>query len=214
VSTFIGLILLLAASGILTCVSLYLGIARLQRAGGAAAGTAGTAPRVRFTLSAEVPGSLRLPRFDLTAVRTASSSQASRLRQETKFADLKFVLSDSARDHLDILAEYSGDGAGSKVLPVTVITAERRTDYLLIFWPETSGHWIARIEAPGVRDWADVFIRDLRERASLTVDDAVTVVRSVRAVPDAGVPAWQAVEHARPEGDAVREAIGRALRSA
>jgi hypothetical protein len=57
-----------------------------------------------------------------------------------------------------------------------------------------------------------VFIRDLRDLSSLTADDAVTVARSVRATPDEGIAAWQAVELAHPEGHPVREAIRQALR--
>ena len=212
-STFAGLILLLAASGALTCISLYLGIARLVKVGEAAAGSTVAVSRPRYIESVAVPGAVRLPRFDLTAIRTASSSQASRLRQETKISDLKFELSDAGQDRLDILVEYSSAAAGSQVLPITVVTSDRRTDYLLIFWADSSGRSVAAARVPGFRNWADVFVRDLRERASLTADDATAVSRSVRAVPDAGVPAWQAVERDLPEGDPVREAIRRALRS-
>jgi hypothetical protein len=211
VSTFTGLVLLLSASGILACISLGLGIARLLKADRAGTAPASWVSPAQSIRSVEVPGAVRLQRFDLTTARMAGDSESSRLRQETKISDLRFVLSDSAQNHLDIMVEYSGSAA-TKLLPVTVVTPERRTDYLLAFWAERSGRWVASINTPGVRDWADVFIRDLRELSSLTADDAVTVARSVRAVPDEGIAAWQAVELAHPEGDPVREAIRQALR--
>jgi hypothetical protein len=213
VSTFAVLILLLAASGVLTSISLYLGVVRLLHAGAAAAGTAMALRPARFIQPTEVPGAVRLPRFDLTALRTAASSLTSGQRQESKIGNLRFVLRDAGQDHLGILADYASDAAGSTVLPITVVTAEHKADYLLIFRAESPGRWVAAVEVPGFRDWADVFIRDARERTSLTADDAQTVARSVRAAPDPWVPAWQAVEQERPEGDPVREAIGQALRS-
>jgi len=163
--------------------------------------------------SAQVPGALRLPRFDKTAIRMAASPLAPTQRQETKIGGLTFVLRNAEGDGLDILVEYSSEAARSKVLPVTVVTAQRISDYLLIFRAEESGKWVADIEAPGIEDWADVFIRDVREQASLTADDAEAVARSVRAAPDPWVPAWQAVAQARVQGDPVRNAIDRALES-
>jgi hypothetical protein len=211
VSTFTGLVLLLSASGILACISLGQGITRLLRADRAIAAPASWVPPTQSIQSAEIPGAVRLQRFDLTRIRTAGDSEGSWLRQETKISDLRFVLSGPFQDHLEIMVEYSGFAA-TKILPVTVVTPEHRTDYLLAFWAERSGRWVARINTPGVRDWADVFIRDLRELSSLTADDAASVARSVRAVPDEGIAAWRAVQLARPEGDSVREAIREALR--
>jgi hypothetical protein len=207
-SIFGVLALLLAASGVLTSVSLYLGIARLLHAGATA--TEAVQP-ASSTQPPEMPGAARL-RFDLTTLLTASSLQTAGPLQVTRIGNLTFVLRDAGQDQLEIRAEYASDSAGLTLLPITVITAERSADYFLIFHAESSDRWVGGVNVPGFKDWADVFIRDPRELASLTAEDAQTVARSVQAAPDALVQAWQVVEQSRPEGDPVREAIGRALR--
>ena len=156
---------------------------------------------------------LRLPRFDRAAFRTAGTTSTRRQRQETVSGGVRYVLRDAGRDRLEVLAEAPSDLAGSAVLPVTVATAERTGDYLLLFRAEEPGRWVAVVHVPGFRDWADVSVHGMREIASLGSDDAATVVRSVRAVPDPWVPMWQAVARERADGDAVREAIQEALRS-
>lgn len=152
--------------------------------------------------------------FDQRGLRLAGPALGARQRLEPqRVGEVTYVLGEAERGRLEIIAEYAGDTAGADVLPVTVTTPERADDYLLIFRAEDSGKWVGVVEVPGVRDLAEVFIHDARERASLTADDAETVRRSVRAAPDPWVPAWQAVAQARPEGDPVREAITQELRA-
>jgi hypothetical protein len=128
--------------------------------------------------------------------------------------DVRYVLRDGGRDRLEILAESSRDPLGFAVLPVTVATPDRTTDYFLVFIAEKqSGMWVAAINAPEFRDWADVSVHEMRELASLGADDAKVVARSVRAAPDLWVPVWQAEARGRGDGDPVREAIQDALRS-
>jgi hypothetical protein len=159
------------------------------------------------------PGVLRLPRFDRSAVRTAGTASVRRQRLETVSGDVRYVQRDAGRNRLEIIAESVGAGAGPAVLPVTVVTPERTEDYFLIFRAEEPGRWAAAAYVPGIRDWADVFVRAARDPASLGSGDLDVVARSVRAAPDPWVPEWQEVALDRPAGDPVRRAIEGALRA-
>jgi hypothetical protein len=215
VTILVVLPLLLGVGGIIAFVGVFRTFARLVRAdmNDNLAIPVKRAARLPLPYLADSPDVPRLQRFDRTVLRTASTSLTSRQRQTEQIGAVTYVLRDSGRDRLEILAVYSSEAAGSEVLPITVTTPERRDDYLLIFRAEDSGKWVAVVEVPGIHHWADVFVHDTRERASLTADDAETVARSVRAVPDLWVPAWQGVARARSEGDPVRKAIGEALRA-
>jgi hypothetical protein len=162
---------------------------------------------------ADQPGALRLPRFDRTAVRTARTESARRQRQETVISATRYVQRDAGRDRLEIMVESARVESGSEVLPVTVASPERTADYFLVFRPEESGSWVAAVYVPGIRDWADVFVHPVRDRASLGTDDSDVVERSVRAAPDPWIPQWQKVAVEREAEDPVRQAIERALRA-
>jgi hypothetical protein len=179
-----------------------------------APGPLGAAPPQGSWLGADprLSGALRLPRFDRAALRTAGTASAQRLSREMSAAGVRYVLSDAGRDRLEILAETASP-ASSVMLPVTVVTPDRRTDYLLLFQAQESGTWAAALHVPGFWYWADVLIHEAREVESLDSHDAEVVRRSVRAVPDPWVPGWQSVALGRAAGDPVRDAIEEALRS-
>jgi hypothetical protein len=168
--------------------------------------------RAELRLGMPALGGPRLPRFDRAALSTAGTGPARGLRLETVIGGVLYVQRDAGRDRLELLVESANEEASSALLPVTVVTPQWATDYLLIFRHE-SGRWVAAVHVPGVRDRADVFVHAMRERASLGSDDSVVVARSVRFVPDPWVPEWQAVARGRPSGDPVSEAIEEALRS-
>jgi hypothetical protein len=163
--------------------------------------------------SPDQPGVLRLPRFDRTAVRTAGTASVRRQRQETVSGDVRYVLRDAGRDRLEVIAESADVVADSAVLPVTVVTPEGAEGYLLVFRPEGASLWAAAAYVPGIRDWADVFIHAMRDRASLGDSDSDTVERSIRAARDPAVPEWQEIAQEREAEDPVRQAIERALRA-
>ena len=161
----------------------------------------------------DIPGAVRLPRFDRAALRTASSSSAAMPPLESVVGDLRLVLSEAGPDRIRVLAEYSSAKAEQEVLPISVRTPdERRRGYLLIFRAQEPGPWVGAVEVPGVPDWADVYFQGTRRRASLAAPDVKSVDASVRVVADEWVPEWQAVALSRPQSDPVRVAIGKVIR--
>ena len=150
---------------------------------------------------------LRLPRFDKTVLRTASSPSGQRPQRVIADGGLRYVLTDSGHDRLEILVESVGDSMSAALLPVTVTTPDGVTSYLLLFRQDPSGAWVADVEVSGFRTWADIAIHKMREVASLSGADAKVVARSVQATSDSSVPAWQEVARSRADGDPVRAAI-------
>jgi hypothetical protein len=170
--------------------------------------------RLTAAIEPEVPESrpdptvvLRLPRFDKTVMRAASSPSRQRPQRVIADGGLRYVLIDSGDDRLEILVESADDSTNAALLPVTVITPDGATSYLLLFRQDPSGAWVADLEVPGFRTWADVTIHEMREVASLSGADAEVVARSVQATSDSSVPAWQEVARSRTDGDPVRAAI-------
>ena len=150
---------------------------------------------------------LRLPRFDKTVQQVASSPSGQRPRRVIADGGFRYVLIDSRHDRLEILVESASDSVSGALLPVTVVTPDGATSYLLLFRREPSGIWAADIEVPGFRTWANVVVHETREVASLDADDVMVVARSVQAASDSSVPVWQEIAKSRTEGDPVRAAI-------
>jgi hypothetical protein len=172
---------------------------------------AGDPARHRMPGQSAQPEAIRLPRFDRAALRTAGTPSLRRQSQEMVAAGLRCILRDAGGDRLEIIVESGSETVGAAALVVTVTTPDRSLDYLLLFTPEAPRTWVAALQAPGIRGWADVSIRGGRELSSLGPGDADAVRRSVRAVPDPWVSAWLAVAQTRAAGDPVREAIERSL---
>jgi hypothetical protein len=124
---------------------------------------------------------------------------------------LRYVLTGSRHDRLELAVESASDAMSSTLLPVTVTTPASTTSYFLLFRLEPSGAWVADLEVPGYRTWADVAIHHARDVASLSGADAEVVTRSVRATSASSIPAWQEVARSRADGDPVRAAIVRVV---
>ena len=99
------------------------------------------------------------------------------------------------------------------LLPVTVFTSDRRSEYMLLFRVQRPGSWAAALDIPGFGGRADVWVHQPRSAQSLNERDVDVVRRSVRAAPDPWVGAWQSIARARVAGDPVQAAIYEALRS-
>lgn len=171
--------------------------------------------RLTFAIKSEVPETqardlavvLRLPRFDKTVRQVASSPFGQRPQRVIADGGSRYTLIDSRHDRLEILVESASDSVSGTLLPVTVVTPEGATSYLLPFRRGPSDIWTADIEVPGFRTWVDVVVHETREVASLDADDVMVVARSVQAASDSSVPVWQEIAKSRTEGDPVRAAI-------
>lgn len=197
--------------GRMTAAGMQAPLGKRRGVRGESAAHGASSSRWRFSL--DQPGVLRLPRFDRSAVRTAGTASVRRQRQETVSGGVRYVQRDAGRDRLEIIAQSAHVGAGSAVLPVTVVTPEGAEEYFLIFRAEGAGRWVAAAYVPGIQDWADVFVHAMRNPALLGSGDSDIVARSVRAAPDPWVPEWQEVALERSAEDPVRQAIEGALRA-
>ena len=162
---------------------------------------------------ADLAGLLRLPRIDRSALRTAASPGTQQLSREKEAGGVRYVLRDAGRRVLQLVAVTETDPAAEVLLPVTVFTSDRRSEYMLLFRVQRPGSWAAALDIPGFGGRADVWVHEPRSAQSLNERDVDVVRRSVRAAPDPWVGAWQSIARARVAGDPVQAAIYEALRS-
>jgi hypothetical protein len=154
-------------------------------------------------------GSSRLPRLDRAGFMMAGTSSAARPVEVTTIGDVQYTQSDLGGDLLEIVVVTENAAEGAALQAVTVTMPDRSVDYLLVFIKGSRG-WVAALRIPGLGEQLYVTVRS-RERSSLDHLDVDAISRSVRAVADPWIPAWQELASEREAGDPVRTAVEDAL---
>jgi hypothetical protein len=153
---------------------------------------------------------VRLPRFDRAAVHYAATAETPRASADWTVGDRRFVLRESGPDQLDLLVTTQHRVPPAEVLPIEVRGQDGTRRLLMAFVPDPGGGSIGVLRLFGEADWLDVTAEDPLSATSLSgADPAVRdqLFDSVRATPDPGMPAWEAIREARAPGDPLRQVI-------
>jgi hypothetical protein len=153
---------------------------------------------------------IRLPRFDRAAVRLAATGEAERAAATYTVGDRRFVLRESGPGQLELLVETQRPVSPTDVLPIEVAdpTGDRRL--FMVFVRDERGGSVGVLRVAEQPGWLDITVDDQLPATALdAVDPEVRaqVADSVRATPDPGMEAWNAIQASRPPGDPLHQVI-------
>jgi hypothetical protein len=158
---------------------------------------------------------VRLPRFDRAAARFAATGEVERASAEYAVGDRRFIMRESAPGQLDLVVATRQVFPPADVLPIDVTGPEGDRRLLMVFVRDEGGGSVGVLRLAEEAGWLDVTVNDPLPAAALVgADPAVQgqVADSVRATPDPGMQAWEAIRASRRPGDPLRQVITDAAR--
>jgi hypothetical protein len=153
---------------------------------------------------------VRLPRFDRTATRFAATGEVERTSVEYVVGDRRFVLRESGPGQLDLVVTTGDAVAPADVVPIDLTGPEGGRRLLMVFVRDEGGGSVGMLRLAAEAGWLDVTVNDPLPAVALVGTDPAMqalVADSVRATPDPGMPAWEAIRASRLPGDPLRQVI-------